>query len=510
MKVKLPFVGPAYQARSLNADAQRAVNCYLEMDNASPRAPVALYGTPGTVRKFTLPTFPVRECIQEDQYSYWVAGNTVYRVKADYSFTALGTIATGSGPVSMASNGAQILLVDGVSGWLINVAANTLTEIADGDFPKGVKRTAYQDGYFIVTGNNSQAFYINQTPYDGTQWDALDFASAEGSPDDTIGVISDHRELWFFGSNSAEVWVNTGAADFPFQRSGNTFIEHGCASAGTVAKADNTVFWLGSDDRGSGIVWRADGYTPVRISTHALEKAIDSYSVISDSFAFTYQQEGHIFYVLTFPTAAKTWVYDAATQQWHERAWRDPVTNTLTRWRANCSCFFNGEHLVGDYKDGRVYALDLDAYTDDGDPIKRIRATTATENLQNRIFVAMLQVDMETGVGLSGSMIAETSYLMTQSDDYLITESSEHLIEEQKTAITQGSAPLLMLRYSGDGGHTWSNENTATVGKVGQYGARARFNRLGVGRNRVWEISMTDPVKWAVFGAVVEGQEGSD
>lgn len=476
MRTKLPFVGPSYQAHSLNADAQRTLNCYVEMDNASPRAPIALYGTPGTVRKLTFPTSPVRACFKEGAYTWWVAGNTVYRVDSNYQQTVMGTLATFKGEVGMASNGEQILIVDGKYGWLIYVRASTLTQITDDAFPRGVTRAAYQDGFFIVTGDGTGKFYINETPYDGTKWNGLDFASAEGSPDNTIGIISDHRELWLFGGQSAEVWVNTGNSDMPFQRSGNVFIEHGCAAAGTVAKADNTVFWLGADDKGAGIVWRADGYTPLRISTHAIERAIDGYSTIADAFAFTYQQEGHIFYVLTFPTASATWCYDAATQLWHERGWRDANTGLIKRWRPSCHVYANGEHLVGDFESGAVYALELDTHTDDGAPILRLRRTTSSETLQQRMFYASLQIDMETGVGVADG---------------------------------QGAAPLLMLRYSSDGGHTWSPERTATVGAAGQYGARAKFSRLGSGRNRVWEISMTDPVKFAVFGAVVDGELGA-
>lgn len=476
MRIRIPFVGPSYQARSLNSDAQRTINCYLEMDNASPRAPVALYGTPGTVLRFTLPTVPVRACIYEGGYSWWVAGNTVYRVDASFNILTLGTINTATGQIGIASNGGQLLIVDGVSGWIVTVSSSTLDAITDPEFPNGVQRATYQDSFFLVAGDGTGKFYINETPNNGALWNGLDFASAEGSPDHTIGIISDHREVWLFGDDSAEVWINTGNADFPFQRSGNVFIEHGCAAAGTVAKADNTVFWLGADDRGSGIVWRADGYTPIRISTHALEKAIDSYDTIADAFSFAYQQEGHVFYVLTFPTAGATWCYDAATQQWHERAWRDPNTGNLFRWRANCSVFAGGRHLVGDFESGNVYELDLDAFTDNGDPILRLRATTCSENLQQRMFYSSLQVDMETGVGL---------------------------------ATGQGSDPLMMLRYSSDGGHTWSGIKTATCGKIGEYGARAKFNRLGAGRNRVWEISMTDPVKFAVFGAVAEADQGT-
>lgn len=470
MRARIPFVGAAYEARSLNVDSQRAINCFLELDNASPRAPIALYGTPGTVLQFTLPTSPVRGCIADTTYSYWVAGNTVYKVSTSNTVTSLGTIGSDTGPVSMAFNGTQTLIVDGVGGWLI--AGGVLTQITDVDFPSGVTRSTFQDGYFIVTGKSgSQQFWINEVAYEGTGWSGLDFASAEGSPDNTISVISDHRELWLFGSTSAEVWVNTGNSDFPFQRSGNTFIEHGCAAGATVAKADNTVFWLGTDDRGSGIVWRADGYTPIRVSTHAIEKLLSA-CTLSKATAFTYQQEGHIFYVLSLPE--QTWVYDAATQQWHERAWMDPSSGVLSRWRQDCCVFFNGQHFVGDYKTGKVCTLDLDVNTDAGDSIKRLRSTISNESLQLRMFYQWLQVDMETGIGNAS-----------------------------------GSEPQLMLRFSDDGGHTWSNERTVGLGTVGQYNARAKFARLGSGRNRVFEVSMTDDAKFVVLGAVAEAEQGS-
>lgn len=473
MRVKIPFVGPSYTARSSNADAQRTLNCFVEMSNASPRAPLALYGTPGLRKVATLATGPVRGCLSEGGFAWVVAGGTVYRVSTAYAVTTVGTMGTTTGAVGMASNGSEVIIVDGSGGYLVTVATATMATISDADFPNGVRQAAYQDGYFVVTGDGSQSFYISGL-LNGGAWDGLDFASAEGSPDSTVGVISDHRELWLFGANSAEVWVNTGNNDFPFERSGNTFVEHGCASAGSIAKLDNTVFWLGADDRGTGIVWRADGYSPLRISTHATEFAFAGYT-LGDAVAFSYQQEGHGFYVLHFPTDGKTWVYDAATQLWHERAYREAATGVLSQWRANCHTMLGGLHLVGDCEDGRLYVLDPDYFSDDGDPILRLRTAQTQEQLQTRIFYSELQIDMETGVGL---------------------------------ATGQGSAPLLMMRYSNDGGHTWSNEKTATVGAVGEYGARCRFMRLGAGRNRVWEISMTDPVRFAVLGAVVDATAG--
>lgn len=471
-RTKLPLIGAAYRSRSLNVSAQRAVNCYLEA--GSDGAPIALYGTPGTVLKATLGTGPVRGAIAAGGYAWFVSGNEVYRLSSSYASTNCGTIGTSSGPVSMSANDTQIIIVDGVAGYIIDMATAAVAAISDPDFPNGVTQSAYQDGYFIVAGNNSGQFFINETPNNGNLWNGLDFASAEGSPDNTISLISDHRELWLIGSDSAEVWVNTGNADFPFERSGNVFVEHGCAAAFSLDKMDNTVFWLGSDSRGSGTVWRANGYTPARISTHAIEYAIGQYSRIDDAFAFAYVQEGHSFYCLTFPTGNQTWVFDAASGEWHERAWFNSLDGSLNRWRPSCHAYAFGAHLVGDFENGNIYALDLDAYTDNGLPIKRIRSSMTLNRDQFRQFYSMLQVVMETGVGLE-----------------------------------DGSDPQLVLRYSDDYGHTWSNEKTVSMGKVGEYSKRAIFRRLGSAYNRVFEISTTDPVRFSVINALIEFENGN-
>jgi hypothetical protein len=473
MKTQIPFVGPSYEARSTNVDAQRTLNCFMEMDNASTRAPTALYGTPGLRKVVTLPTGPVRNSIAEKGYVWVVSGNTVYRVDKSYAVITVGTINTSIGQISMASNGSEIIIVDGVNGYIISTTSLTVSKITDTDFPNGVKRAAYNDGYFLVAGDGSQKFYISGL-LAGTQWNGLDFASAEGSPDNTLGLIVDHREVWLFGSDSAEIWIDTGAAAFPFERSGNTFIEHGCVASASPAKLDNTVFWLGGGETGPGIVWRANGYTPVRVSTHALEFAINSYGDVSDAYAMTYQQEGHGFYVLTFPTAGKTWAYDVATQMWHERAYTTPLTGVESQWRGSCHSMLGNDHLIGDYEDGRLYVMDLDHFTDDGDSILRLRAAATISQMQNRLFFSELHVDMETGVGLS-----------------------------------TGAPATLMMRYSNDGGHTWSNIKEASVGLPGQYSSRARFHRLGQGRNRTWEVSMTDPVKFVILGALVDAIAGT-
>jgi hypothetical protein len=249
-------------------------------------------------------------------------------------------------------------------------------------------------------------------------------------------------------------------------------MEVGCEAAYSVAKLDNSVFWLGSDARGRGIVYRANGYTPARISTNAVEYAIQSYGNITDAIAYTYQQDGHPFYVLIFPSAEATWVYDVSTQLWHERAGFE--NGQFMRHRSNCQMSFNDEIVVGDYEDGRVYAFDLDVYADDDQIQKWLRSWRALATGQNnlkRTAHHSLQLDAQTGVGLNSG---------------------------------QGSDPQVMLRWSDDAGHTWSNEHWKSMGAIGGYGYRTIWRRLGMTekiRDRVYEVSGTDPVKIAIMGA---------
>lgn len=477
--MKIPFVGPSATARSPNASVQRTVNGYLEFDNSNPRVPIALYGTPGLYLRLTLGTAPVRGGIRMGSYLYWVAGNTVYRMDTLYATTTLGTISSSSGEVGLACSGTQVLIVDGIGGWYADTT--TLTQITDPDFPVGVTRAAYQDSYFIVSGlAGSQSFWWSENPNDASSWDGLDFASAEGSPDGCVNVISDHRELWLFGTETAEIFVNTGDADQLFQRSQNAFLQQGTIAAGTVQAMNNTVYWLGAGKDGQGIAFQAQGYNPLRISTHAIEKEWASYSTMADAKAYCWQIEGHSFYTLIFPTADKTWLYDAAAPSpelaWTELVWRNPANNTEHRHRSNCGVFFNGQQLVGDWETGKVYSLEMDTYTDNADPILRLRRSQTMSDEGMKMFFAELRIDMETGVG---------------------------------TASGDGSDPQLLLRYSDDAGHSWSSYKSKSMGLAGEYKRRVKFGPTGYAVDRVWEISTTSPVAWSIFGATARVTKGT-
>ena len=473
--MKTPILGSSYVARSVNAADNRMVNLFPEVIPEGGKEAGFLSRCPGLNFLQTVGTGPVRGlwAHQTNGSDFYVAsGLQFFKVSSlTGTPTLLGAI-TGTGQVSIADNGTQLFIACNPDSFIYNETLNTFVQITDVDFP-GAVTVGYLDGYFVFNEPDSQKVWVTQL-LDGTQVDPLDFASAEGSPDGLVGLIVDHREAWLFGTDSVEVWYDAGLADFPLARIQGAFNEIGCVAAFSIAKLDNGLFWLGTDARGQGIVYRANGYTGQRVSTHAIEYAIAQYGNISDAVAYTYQQEGHAFYVLTFPSGNATWVYDVATQAWHERAGWD--NGAFTRHRSNCQCNFGGNIIVGDYENGNIYTLDLDVYADNSDIQKWLRSWRAIPTGQNtlkRTSQHTLQLDCEAGVGINDG---------------------------------QGSDPQVMLRWSDDGGHTWSNEYWQSIGKIGQYFRRVLWRRLGMTlklRDRVYEVSGTDPVKIAILGAEV-------
>lgn len=473
--MKTPFLGQSYLVRSVNAAADRMVNLYLEA-TPSPGGKDAgfLNGCPALSKVGTVGEGPIRGEWTFNGVGYVVSGNYLYSINNSYTATLLGTV-TGSGPVSMSDNGTQLFVACNPDGFIYNATTGAFAQITDLDFP-GASVVWYLAGYFVFVEPDSQRFWITSL-LDGTSIDPLDFASAEGAPDGLTSLIVDHQELWLMGTNSVEVWSKTPNDDFPFTAIQGAFIETGCAAPFSVAKADNSIFWLGQDDRGRGIVWRANGYTPVRVSTHAIEYAIAQYAQIQDAIAYTYQQDGHAFYVLTFPSGNATWVFDASTNLWHERASWNTQMGTWYRHRSNCQMAFNNRIIVGDYQNGNIYALSLDTFADNGQIQRWLRAWRALPTGQNnlkRTFQHALQIDGQTGVGL---------------------------------VTGQGSNPIIDLRWSDDGGHTWSNYHSRTMGAIGASQTRAIFRRLGSTeklRDRVYELSGTDPVQRSFTGAELD------
>jgi hypothetical protein len=470
--MEFPLVGGAYQSRSLKLDAQRCVNFFPVLgESGTAKAVSALFGTPGLRRLVTLPGAGGIRAVYPPTSgaAIVVRGSSVYRVAADWSYALVGAIDDAGTPVSIADDGTTAVLVTGAHGYTLDLGTNVLAPITDGAF-YGADYVYYDKTVFIFNQPGTARFYL--TTGSGVHFDALDYASASSNAEPVVRHLVNNEELVLFKRTSAELWRAVAGGDFLFMRDTNAAIEKGCEAPHSAVNMDNTVYWLGGDKDGGGIVWKLNGYTPTRVSHAGVERAIQNYARTDDARAYSYQQEGHTFYVLSFPSAGATWSYDVATGLWHERAYLDPATGHFTRHRSICHMRYAGVHVVGDWEDGRLYALDLDYYTDDGDPLVALRSSPHISGVgNNEIRYNRLRLDLETGVG---------------------------------TVDGQGADPTLMLRWSNDGGRTWPGAQNLRMGRIGEYARRVQTDRLGTARDRVFEVAISDPVKRVILGATVD------
>lgn len=532
-RVRVPIVGGHYKGRSLNLNAQETVNLYPVLDREGGKYESALVGTPGCKVFCDIGvTAEVRNMIVVGDYLYAVAGNTMYKIAADASKTPItGNLTTTTGHVYMSHDDQNLMVVDpDIDGYTYDAdAGGNLTAIADADFPVPSSLT-WQDGYFIVSKKDSGQFFISAS-YDPTSWDALDYATAESDPDDLKRVFMDHLNLIMFGKQTTEPWYNCGASNFPFSRYGNVVVSHGIAAPASAAAGDNAVFWL-TDKR---IAVRADGFSPVNISTREIEYQWAQYSTVSDARGFCYSQEGHTFYVLTFPTANATWVYDCATKLWHQRrSYPFYPDGQERRHRANCYAAFNGKHLLGDYENGKIYEWDMDTYTDNAEPIRRSRVTQVVHANRQNLFFHTYEVEVEAGTSdLPGGDDWQASTAYSLADRVVPTTPNECVYEcttagttgatEPTWPITpgatvsdgtvvwtcQGSTPQMVLSWSNDGGHTYGNEHWRSLGAMGEYSKRAVWRRLGRARARNFRMSITSAAKVIILAAFADMEIGA-
>lgn len=472
------FIGPGYTLQSLAADCQRCVGWYPEI-NELQTAPDGEIGTlvqcPGHTLFGTYGNGPIRATYATSTGALIiVSGDTVYRVGADGRSAVAGTLFTSKGPVCVTDNGKQIFIGDGDNGYLHSMVDFSFVVVAAEGF-SGAVTAVFQDGYFIVNPPNTNTFNISDL-YDGLSWSGLDFGAAEGSPDNIVAVVSNLRHVWLFGELTTEIWWDSGDANFPFTRVDGAFIEYGCAAPFTAQKFDNSVIWLGAGPIANGVVWQAQGFVPKRISNHAVEYAIQQCADLSTATAYTYQFSGHSFYVLNLPDSKTSWVYDSATDQWHER--QTYVAGSMLRQRAENHALVYGKHLVGDYRSGNVYVESSSVYTDYDAPLVRIRRSPHLSAGMRRVFYSQFLLDATVGIGLDGNPAT-------------------------------GFDPQIMLSWSDDYGFTWSSEISMSLGKLGQYRTRVQWNRLGMARNRVFQVRVTDPVGVTLLGAELDFQQGA-
>lgn len=547
-----PLLGGAYMAQGIIANCQRCVNLYPERNPVDSPTVVTHYPTPGLLSQLAGYGVGRGLWVASDGTLYGCSGTTLWWWSGTGAVSVLGALPALQSPVKFVDNGVDLMVTDGTStgAWTVNLSSKAFAVYSDptGYF-EGTTLSAYLDTFTIFNTPGTRRFIVTESSSFAFSSEGQPWAEKTSQPDLLVGPQTVHRELWLVGTKSTEIWTTVADQDFPFQIIPGAFVQYGCIAPQSIATADVSLFWLSQNAQGGGIVVRGKGYAVERVSTHAIEQEIQKYPTLSDAVAYTYQENGHIFYVLTFPSADKTWVYDEATTLWHERAWADSE-GKLHRQRVMSAAWAYGKLYGMDWETGEVYHVSSEYYTDDGDRIIRVRSFPHLKEVRQGNAVISLEgkrikfdkfiADIEVGTmpltaldaaTYSGPELleydSEVSYdLLTQVGDEILTQDDLVLMTESGGESTGGlllaseatddygilladytdatPGPRLLLRWSNTRGASWQGSLTNTLGAAGQYATQPMWRRLGFARDRVWELSWTAPCKTALNGAWVE------
>ena len=456
----------------------------------------SMSGTTLTVSAVTSGTLYVGQTIEG-------AGNS-----AKVIITALGTGTGGTGTYTISAS-------QTVGSETMYALSFSVLPSSDGAFSGG-NTIDIVDNYFVYNDPGTQEWGASDllSPLSSS----TSYALKDAAPDKLVALIVDHREVYLMGEASSEVWTDVGAVPFPFQRIPGTSTQHGLGAQFSLSRLGNSFAYVSQNARGQAQIMQMNGYIPERISTHAVENTLTN-QYIGDAIAWTYQLEGHENYVVTFPSLNLTWVYDVVTQMWHKWLYLGD-DGTYQRHRGNCASLFQGMVLVGDYANGKIYMLDRTNFTDDGQTIRRLRrAPHLVTDLQRQYFDE-LQIQFQPGVGTTGlstqvfannQVYIGATYYIAASAAFVIGPLAVYILGDQ---ITQNSPtttnPQAMLRWSNDGGSTWSREYWVSIGQLGKYRNRAIWRRLGTARDRIFEVAISDPVNAVIVSANLKASEGEN
>lgn len=472
MRQPIPFNGPSLTGRSSKVQAQRTVNMYAQQEQPGAKGDITLYSDPGVKPLDVGGVGPVRSNgYRFNNQVFFASGNELIHIDNSFVFfTEANKFATTSGSrVIMAAGTDKIIMVDGTTGKQYTTGGGVIT-IADADFPDDATHVAILDGYYIANNPaNIGRFYVS---LDGVSWAAADFATAQAKPDGIVAVAANNRDLLLFGTECTEIWNNVGAPSVPFRRHPNGVLQWGCIAPYSVVAGTPGTFWLASTSEGETKVMMLNGFSPQSVSDDWLDWVIGTFSVVADAFGYIHLQRGHWYYQLTFPTADRTFVYQIDTGTWFERkSWG------IGRHRSAGHGFINRQHVIGDYATGDFYTLDFDYYFDGTSPHERLRRSMVVHKDTLRMTFNEVIVEFQGGVG---------------------------------TALGDGSDPQAQLRYSDDGGNTWSQWLTEPIGRMGEYETLAVWRQLGDSRERIFEVRVTDPVEVVIIKAYADVELSDD
>jgi hypothetical protein len=501
--IRSPIFGPAYMSRAGNLADQECINLYAEVVETKTGKEIgALYGTPGLTLQATLGNGPIRgmhvanlatgapNTVSAGPLLYAVSDTSLYSLDSSFNQTFLGS-GIGTDPGQTGGQGGYLWSLQNIQPGFSIISlpftptnSDTFVTMADNGFDLAVfvgMTIAQLDGFGLINQPGTYNFF-QSNEVDFSNWPALQFAQASGDPDNISALIQTRREIFVLKQVNSEVWNNVGTPNFTFAREQGPYMEGGCLSPASLAKLGETFFFLAKNRQGESIVVKLIGYNFQRVSTHAIEREIQSWpDKGASAVGFSYQQEGHVFYVLSSTLGDQTWVYDDTTSalagvpMWHQREAYDPNPSVLTRHWANNSVSFAGLNLVGDYRNGNIYSYDLNNYTDNGNQKIWTRSYRALPQRTGKIVkFYSLSLDMETGIG-----------------------------------VPAGANPQVQLTWSDDGGHTWGPILMRAAGATGATSQRVKFNRLGAlkaadGYDRIFKISSSDQFQAAIIGSLIE------
>jgi len=470
---RVELISSAYDGKSIIASGQECINLYPEINQLDPQAParVTYYPFPGTTLYSTPTTADnSRGCYRTSLgTAFYVVRQNVYFLSSSGVLIFIGAIADRQSQIKFADNGIVCVMVDGLNGYVIDLATNALGIITDPNF-YGADYVALLDTFFIFNRPATNQFYISTSNASYVllttvgAFDPLDIAAKSGFSDPIVGIVAIHRELQLIGELTTETWIGTGAADFYFQQQQGAYIEHGCAAQYSIATMDVLAFFIMQDQQGSGIVAQLQGYDVTEISTPRIVNMIKSYDSFEDAIGFCFQVDDHAFYVMVFPTASKGLFYDIKSKQWGEWNWNDENGNFL-RPRLNCAMFVNGINVGGDWENGKLLKIDINAYTDEGSPIVRVRTFPHMSEGNLKVTYLQFQADIEPG-----------------------------------TIVDQEETPEMSLSWSDDKGKTYGNPVMESMGRTGEYDVVPTWNNLGEARDRVFKLSWSTNNKTALNG----------
>lgn len=512
--MKIPLLSGAYRSRALAASAQSCINLFPEQnpEDISPTSPFTHYPRPGLIQLGNVPTQGrgrgVFRVSNGDLYG--IVGPNVYYIDPNWNYNLLGSIQNQFTPVSMAdngqSNGNEIVLVDNSPlGYQINMTSRQMTQIVDttGLFT-GATFVNFFDTFFTFNQIGTNNWYCSLS--EQVAFNALDQASKGTFGDPIQGLVVCQRTQWLIGAMTSEPWFDAGDPIFPFEEVFGQLVPHGTIAPYSICTTDVNAFYLSQDKDGRAIFIQIQGYRGDRVSTYALEDEWITYPRLTDAISYTYQQGGHTFVVIHFPSANKSWAYDLSTKQWHQRVWIDQ-NGTFNRERVAFHAFAYNTNVGMDWETGQIYALDQNTFTDVGQPIAFVRSFPHVVDELLELTITDFVVDMQTGT-LSGSSdqalqaaggawssgfssgfgpgsggTSGPSISFTPALNWSVTTTGP------VTPPVFLEGPVIAMRVSKDGGNTFGNYRKKTLISAGHYRTMLRWRGLGMGRDYVFEIS---------------------